>query len=99
MTFAYDAANRIVTMVQGSTVTTYTYDDNGNLTNEIAGIAATTYTYDPENRQTKVQVSGLSPQVATYTYDGDGNRRSEHEPGGALTTLIWDRGDVIMEKS
>ena len=37
--------------------------------------------------------------LSTYSYDGDGLRRSAHEPGGALTTFVWDGDDYLLEKT
>ena len=34
---------------------------------------------------------------STYKYVGDGLRRSVIEPGGALTTVIWDGSDYLGE--
>jgi YD repeat-containing protein len=96
MTMTFDAANRITTMLQGAALTTSTYDANGNFTSENAAGVRTTYTYDKENRLTNVNAAG---SLSTYSYDGDGLRRSLQEPGGNLTTIIWDGDTYLMEKS
>jgi YD repeat-containing protein len=54
MTFLYDAANRITTLLQGGTLTTFTFDNTGNQTEENAAGNRTTYGYDNENRLTSV---------------------------------------------
>lgn len=99
MTFAYDVANRIVTMLYGLTTTTFTYDDAGNLVEEAAGgitptPGRTTYVYDCENRLIRVNNRG---QLSTYSYDGERLRRTAHEPGSSLTTFVWDGSDYIGE--
>ena len=56
-------------------------------------------TYDPANRLKVVAIhpdSG-SQTLASYTYAGDGLRRTEHEPGKSLVTLIWDGDDMLGE--
>ena len=95
MTFTYDNANRIVTMLQGANLTTCTYDTTGNLTVENLATALTTNSYDNENRLTGI----VNPDAtrSTYTYAGDGLRRSAYEPGGVLTTFIWDGDDYLGE--
>jgi YD repeat-containing protein len=103
MTFMHDAANRITTMLQGTTITSFTYDNNGNLTEENAASSRTTYSFDRENRLTGVRYSDGTR--STYTYaggfpvEGEGLRRSAHEPGGSLTTFVWDGSDYVMEKT
>lgn len=49
----YDAASRIVTMLQGGVTTTFTFDDNGNQVSENNNGALTQYAYDDENRMKK----------------------------------------------
>jgi YD repeat-containing protein len=72
------------------------YDSSGNKTLDNANGALTSYTYDPENRLLGVQSdAGLS----TYTYSADGLRRSAIEPGKAPTTMVWDGGDYLQERS
>jgi YD repeat-containing protein len=97
-TYTYDLAQRIVTMAQGSLVTSYLYDGAGNLTREDAGGSVTTKTYDPENRL--AGIAHPDGTLSTYAYQGyDGLRRSKHEPGGALATFVWDGGDYLQERS
>lgn len=101
-TWAYDAGNRMVTMLAGAGTTTYTYEANGNLTSvkEPTNWAVTTMSYDKENRLSKHQYSDSVPtsSVATYTYDGDGLKRLELVDA-AYTTLIWDGPDYLGAKS
>ena len=97
MTMSFDAANRLVSIQQGATKTTVTYDANGNLTEENANGSRTTNVWDQENRLVGVRYPAGTR--STYTYEADGLRRSKHEPGGDLTTMIWDRDDYLMEKS
>ena len=97
MTFVHDAANRITTMLQGTNRTTYTYDNNGNLTEENLSGSRTTYVYDNENRL--VTIVNADATRSSYTYDGDGLRRSKQEPGGSLTTMVWDGSEYLQAKS
>ena len=95
MSFAYDNANRIVTMLHGANLTTYTFDSTGNLTLENLAGSLTSYSYDNENRLTLIQFSNAT--LSTYTYAGGGLRRSAFEAGGTLTTFIWDGADYLGE--
>lgn len=54
MTFTYDAASRITSIIQGAATTNYTYNGVGNLTLEAQGAATTGYVYDGENRLLKL---------------------------------------------
>jgi len=92
----YDAANRLVTSVAGTSTTTYTYDSDGNLTNitEPDG-TLTTMVYDQEDRLIRHE-SGST--ITTYTYDGDGLKRTE-QTGSAITTLLWDGSDYVQARS
>jgi YD repeat-containing protein len=97
MTMMFDAANRITTIQQGAIRTTVTYDENGNMTEEDANGSRTTNVFDQENRLTVVRYPDATR--STYTYEADGLRRSTHEPGGSLTTMVWDGDDYLHEKS
>ena len=97
MSFTYDAANQMTTMLQGSAPTTYTFDRNGNRTIDHVLTDTTDYSYDDENRL--VHISAPGAQFNTYTYDGDGRRRSYTERTVSLTTIIWDGDDYLMEIS
>lgn len=48
LTSTYDAANRLVTSIQGSTTMSYTDDNNGNLTRENRGGVETEYVPDTQ---------------------------------------------------
>ena len=71
--FTYDVANKLLTSLAGTAVTTYSYDANGNLAgvSELAGL--TTMSYDKENRLS-VHLNG---GVTTYSYSGGGKKRTE----------------------
>lgn len=113
MTFTVDAASQMVTMIQraglaGASNTTYTYDLTGNLVLEdlhnpsVAPSAfRTTHLWDPLNRNVGVEFrQGTDPiQLSTYTWDGDMRRRSRHEHGGSLTTILYDGDLPFMEKT
>ncbi len=100
MTMAYDAANRITTIAQGTgagSLTTVTFDANGNLTVEQVDSSRTSYVYDHENRL--INVLFANGTRSTYTHDGLGLRRSAFEAGGSLTSIIWDGAQYLMEKA
>ncbi len=97
-TMAYDAANRLVTMQQGSNIGTYTFDANGNMTGErIDAIGVlTTWVYDGENRP--INEIRSSSVRHTYTYAPDGLRRSAHHGGTANpVAFVWDGDDLLNE--
>ena len=50
MTMSYDAASRLVTMLQATSLTTYTYDSDGSMTREESASETATYGYDRETR-------------------------------------------------
>src|SRR3989304_6061022 len=52
MSFTYDAADRAVTMLQGSGMTTFSHDSNGNMTQEYCSHTGVnnTFVFDQENR-------------------------------------------------
>ena len=58
--------------------------------------SGTAFEYNDKSDVTVIEeASGLT----TYTYDGDGYRRSQHEPGGALTTFVRRGPDIVEEIS
>lgn len=97
-TYMFDPADRITTMLEGSGVTTYAFDPNGNNTVEQISTKLTTNTWDPENRLIGVQFKQKSSSgLSTYTFSGDGLRRTVHESGGTISTMIWDGSDYTQE--
>src|SRR5262245_28157251 len=97
LSMVFDAANRIITLMQGTDLTTMLYDANGNPVEENLAGNRTTYQYDNENRLVGIRFPASAP--STYSYDGDGLRRTLQEAGGALTTVIWDGTDYLQERS
>jgi YD repeat-containing protein len=83
-TWAYDFANRMVTMTAGTAATTYSYETRGNLTGVSEPAGLTTMAYDFENRLKQHQNGSVT---ATYLYSGDDLKRSENV-SGAMTTLV-----------
>ena len=61
MSFSYDNANRITTLLQGSALTTYQYDATGNETGTNLNGALTTNVFDNENRRINIQFPSGSP--------------------------------------
>jgi RHS repeat-associated protein len=87
---------------QGPAVTSYTYDPNGNrltLTDPngnatgTAGDGVTTYGYDRANRQTSIDYSDTTPDVA-FTYDAAGNRLTMAD-GSGTETRTYDNLDRV----
>jgi RHS repeat-associated protein len=83
ITYTYDRADRIKTVVQGSS-TTYTMNANGNLTAR----GNDDFTYDQANRLKTAVVGGVT---SSYGYDGDGKRASQ-TVGGVTTRAVYDVG-------
>ncbi len=93
-TYAYDAANQLVSEQSGAATTTYSYDANGNQLAQIGGGALTSYAWDEENRLTSVTYPDSTSE--TYTYSGDGKRRKKVTEVGT-TNFVWDRANVLQE--
>lgn len=100
ITFAYDAVGQVISLAHlngaGTTLVrfVYGYDPVGNRDSiGDSNGAGTNYTYDAKNRLTR------DATVSTYTYTGYGLRRSAQEPGGSLTTFVWDGSDYLQERS
>lgn len=92
-TMTYDAASRLQTMTSGGASTAYSYDNAGNMTLENLSGVQTGYVYDGENRLTKITNSDLS--LVTNTYQGDGLRRTAQQPGGNVSTMVWDGANYL----
>ena len=89
LTYAYDAANRLSQITQGTLQWTFTYDSAGNrirLTQPNG--TQTVYTYLTNNWLSSVahQNPGGSPfETISYTYDANGNRASQTDSSGSST--------------
>jgi YD repeat-containing protein len=97
ISMAYNAANQLVTLLQGATLTTYTFDKNGNKTLDNLNGSSITYQYDPENRL--LEYNNPANGISTYTYAGDGLRRTRQDPGGPVTLAVWDDRNYLDERS
>ncbi len=89
-TFAYDAANRVLTATVDGVVTSYAFDLRGNLTSKTGQGATTTYAYDALNRLVSVS-DGVN--TTTYAYDGAGNRVVKTH-NGSTTGYVREGGTV-----
>lgn len=98
LTMRYDAAQRILTAMDGPTPVTYTFDNNGNMTLENRNGAQTQSVYDRSNRL-KAAVTNLGDSRTTMLYDGDGLRRVKQltNHGLVVTTYVWDGSDYLGE--
>jgi YD repeat-containing protein len=96
-TMSYDPANRLEISTTGNLITTFAYG-NVMISTEQTGTSTTSYSYDGETRLVGVDYSSGAP--STYTYQGyDGLRRSAIEPGGSLTTMVWDGSDYLQTRT
>ncbi len=92
-TYAYDAADRLVSMTApGGAVTAYGYDNNGNQ----LSAGSNTFAYDLADRLVGASVGGTTE---TYTWSGDGVRLSAATgPQASKTTgFLWDRSFALPE--
>ncbi|HQU18663.1 MAG TPA: hypothetical protein PLA92_06415, partial [Fimbriimonadaceae bacterium] len=101
-TFTFNAADRLVTMVEGASLTTYTWTGYGALSSEITGTATTDYSYNGQDQLVLVTPPG-GGFPTTYTFDGDGLRRSiqttnvnQDPPTLDITTVVWDGSDYLL---
>ena len=103
-TYTYDAANQLLTAVQGGITWHYTYDGNGSLTQANPGPSTTSgskrYSYSVAGFLTKVELydgSTWQPQ-AEMAYDGLGNRleMTAHAEGQSVTTRYVLDGSQVL---
>jgi RHS repeat-associated protein len=81
-TFAYDAADQIVSTTQGTVVKSFAYNANGDQTVG-PGVVST---FNTAHQTVSVAAPG---GTVTYGYDGNGNRTSS-TVGGVTTRFDWD---------
>ncbi|BBO22425.1 MAG: hypothetical protein AMXMBFR19_22150 [Chthonomonadaceae bacterium] len=100
-TFTFNAADRLVTMVEGSSLTTYAWTGYGALESEITGSQTTGYAYNGQDQL--AVVTDPSGDKTTYSFDGDGFRRSvattnqnQDPPTLDVTTMVWDGSDYLL---
>ena len=89
-TYAYDAANRLISVTSDQySVTSYQWDNNGNLLSD----GVNTYMYDAANRLSSVTSNQSSPlgdfAVTSYGYNGL-NDRLQETVNGSTTTFTMD---------
>jgi YD repeat-containing protein len=93
-TFSFDAADRLVTMMEGAALTTYSWTGYGALASEVTGNQTTGYAYNGQD-----QLVGVTPPSgfpSTYSFDGDGMRRTAQEGNVLPTTMVWDGSDYLL---
>ena len=93
-TFTHDDADRLVTMVEGASLTTYAYTAYGALASEATGNATTAYAYSGQDQL--ILVTPPSGFSSTYAFDGDGLRRTAQEGNVQPTTTVWDGSDYLL---
>ncbi len=83
-TLAYDMANQLTSLTQGTSVTKFGYDARGNRTSRTLPTGTVTkYGYDQASRLTAYGAS------ATYRYNGDGLRMGK-TVSGVAKPFVWD---------
>jgi len=92
VTSAYDLGNRLLT---STPATTYQHDVNGNMTLAQSPTESTMMSYDYENRMI-AEVQGST--AATNIYDGYGFPRAQIV-NGTISTLVWDRSELLQVRS
>jgi RHS repeat-associated protein len=93
-TYAFDAANQLLTQKPaGSGTTTFSYDNSGNRSQMNAAGVLTFYTWD-ENSQLIQAVPVASPVTLTYTGDG---RRVKKNVGASVRKFIYDFEKILQE--
>jgi RHS repeat-associated protein len=97
---AYDQANELTSLVNGSGTTAFGYDVRGNRTSQTPPVGATIhYTYDQANRLTAY---GAGSTTAQYAYNGDGLRMTKTVNNGAPEAFTWDvavgKGPALLLK-
>ncbi|GIK32355.1 MAG: hypothetical protein D8M22_07190 [Armatimonadetes bacterium] len=100
-TFAFNAADSLVTMIEGAQLTTYTHTGYGALASEVTGSSSTGYAYNGQDQL--IEVTDPSGAKTTYSFDGDGLRRStlyedqgQDPPLEMRTTFVWDGSDYLL---
>jgi len=100
-TFTFNAADRLATMVEGASLTTYAWTGYGALESEITGNQTTGYAYNGQDQL--AVVTAPSGDKTTYSFDGDGLRRSvattnvnQDPPTLDVTTMVWDGSDYLL---
>jgi RHS repeat-associated protein len=94
ITYAFDAANQLLTQKPaGSGTTTFSYDNSGNRSQMNAAGVLTFYTWDENSRLTQA-VPVASPVTLSYTGDG---RRVKKTVGANVRKFIYDFEKVLQE--
>jgi RHS repeat-associated protein len=87
-TYRYDAAGQLVTMLEGTALTTFVYDLNGNLQSEnTSPTGTTTYTWDALDRLAVVVIPGGGRTTYVYRFD---DLRASQNVGSGVQTFVWD---------
>ena len=103
VSYTYENGN-IKTVTDGTGTTTYQYD---SLTGALNGInypngSSIAYTYDLLGRVKTIAEKAsatATASVTTYNYDTFGNLKSVLDPAGGLTTMVYDVGNRLKERS
>jgi RHS repeat-associated protein len=98
--YAYDAANRLTQITQGTLSWSFGYDGAGNRTslNQPNG-TSTTYAYLINNWLSSIThkgPGGAAFQTISYTYDANGNRITQADTSGT-TTLSYDALNRLVQ--
>ena len=93
--YAYDKANRLVSITTSKTKQSYDYDGAGQLIKQTDGQAnVTQYTYDSLGHQTSRTQAG---HTTTYGFDDAGHKTSERDANGQTQSWVYDTNGRVQE--
>lgn len=94
ITYAYDAANQLLTRTTTQGQTAYTFDGAGRLTQKAGPEGIYKYYYEEKNRLARVELPG--GQSVEYEYDAEG-RLVQRNKGAEQTDYLIDREHVYAD--
>src|SRR5205814_984390 len=98
--YAYDANDRLTSVVYPTKTTTYTYDAAYNRLTERTVTTANvveadkSYSYNVRNQLTQITDGTNAANNATYNYDANGNQTIKTK-NGVATTFVYDVRDQL----
>ena len=96
VTFGYDSANRLTSVVDGAGTKTYGYDNANRLTSVTRGSDAFAYAYNDSDSLTEVTYPGGTD--VDYTYD-DAERLLSLTRGGDTVDYDYDAAGNLVERA
>jgi RHS repeat-associated protein len=93
--YAYDAADRLLTVASSNCVATLQWDNNGNLTNQVVNGTNTLYSWDFENRLvTAIYQNGTSN---TYSYYPSSSLRHTKIDSTGTSQYVYDGQNELQQ--